>query len=445
MKPDKEGRKERVGWYFYDWANSAFYTVVITVFLGPYLTYITLNAADLQKNIYLLGIPIYAESFYAYSISFSVLMQFIFLPYIGALADYNRNKKLLLGLFAFIGSFSTMGLFFLEGSNYLLGGGLLLIANLSFGASVVVYNSFLNDISEPANRDTVSSIGWATGYIGGGIILFFNLILYSQAKLFGITTDFAVRICLSSAGFWWAVFTIIPLLTLKNRKSAKSLQVEGNMLTSGFRQLIKTITDSFRYPQTMLFLLAYLFYNDGIQATITMSSQFGNQEFGLGMSTLTLIILIFQFVAFAGSLAFLFVAQKTNTKNAILISLFIWAGVVIYIYAFVHSITGFWIVAMIIAIVLGGSQALSRSFYSRLIPKDKEAEYFGLYEISERGASLLGPFVFGLALQFTHSYRFAILSLIIFFILGIILMFFVNTQKGMEMVEQDNTPINSRI
>ena len=149
-------KKERIGWYFYDWANSAFYTTVITVFLGPYLTTITEAAADSAGYVNLLGIAIYADSFFPYVVSLSVLLQVIILPVIGAMADYTQRKKLILGVFAYIGAFSTMGLYFLEGDNYLLGGALFLIANLSFGASIVVYNSFLSEIAEPEKRDSVS-------------------------------------------------------------------------------------------------------------------------------------------------------------------------------------------------------------------------------------------------------------------------------------------------
>lgn len=426
-------KKERIGWYFYDWANSAFYTIVITVFLGPYLSNIALNAADSEKNVYILSVPIYAESLFAYTISFSVILQFFLLPYLGSIADYTKSKKLLLGLFAFLGSFSTMGLYSLEGSNYLLGSFLLVIANVSFGASVVVYNSFLNDIAEAENRDKVSSIGWAIGYIGGGIILLINILLYSNAENLNISGTYAIRICLFSAGFWWAVFTLIPMKLLKDRKNSQ-IQGDQSVFIGGIKGLISSTKDIIRHPQTILFLIAYLFYNDGIQAVIAVSGQFAKFEIGMDIGSITKIILMVQFVAFFGSLLFMFVAQKTDTKSSIIISLIIWIAVIFYCFYFLKTEFEFFILAMVIALVLGGSQALSRSLFSNLIPKGQEARYFSFYEVSDRGTSWLGPFLFGFGLQLTHSYRYAILSLMVFFVVGLILLLFLNQKKGMESV-----------
>jgi UMF1 family MFS transporter len=424
-------KKERIGWYFYDWANSAFYTIVITVFLGPYLSSIALNAADSEKNVYILSIPIYAESLFVYTISFSVILQFFLLPYLGSIADYTKSKKLLLGFFAFLGSFSTMGLYFLEGSNYLLGSILLVIANVSFGASVVVYNSFLNDIAEAKDRDKVSSIGWALGYIGGGIILLINILLYSNADNFNISGSYAIRIGLFSAGFWWAVFTLIPLKLLKDRKNSLD-HGDQSVFVGGIKGLLSSIKDIIKHPQTLLFLIAYLFYNDGIQAVIAVSGQFAKFEIGMDISSITKIILMVQFIAFFGSLLFMIVAKKTDTKSSIFISLIIWIGVIFYCFYFLSTEMEFFILAMVIALVLGGSQALSRSLFSNLIPKGEEARYFSFYEVSDRGTSWLGPFLFGYGLQLTHSYRYAILSLLIFFIVGLILLLFLNQKKGME-------------
>lgn len=424
-------KKERIGWYFYDWANSAFYTIVITVFLGPYLSSIALNAADSEKNVYILSIPIYAESLFVYTISFSVILQFFLLPYLGSIADYTKSKKLLLGFFAFLGSFSTMGLYFLEGSNYLFGSILLVIANVSFGASVVVYNSFLNDIAEAKDRDKVSSIGWALGYIGGGIILLINILLYSNAENFNISGSYAIRIGLFSAGFWWAVFTLIPLKLLKDRKNSLN-HGDQSVFVGGVKGLLSSIKDIIKHPQTLLFLIAYLFYNDGIQAVIAVSGQFAKFEIGMDISSITKIILMVQFIAFFGSLLFMIVAKKTDTKSSIVISLIIWIGVIFYCFYFLTTEMEFSILAMVIALVLGGSQALSRSLFSNLIPKGEEARYFSFYEVSDRGTSWLGPFLFGFGLQLTHSYRYAILSLLIFFIVGLILLLFLNQKKGME-------------
>lgn len=429
--PVQATRREKIGWYFYDWANSAFSTTVISVFLGPYLTNITQAAAGGEGLfVYPLGIPIRAEAFFPYMISLSVLLQVVFLPILGAIADYSHRKKELLGVFAYIGAFATMGMYFLDGSNYLLGGALLLIANLSFGAAIVFYNAYLPEISAPDERDDDSSRGWALGYLGGGILLLLNLVLFSQAEDFGLTTGHAVRISLASAGLWWALFTLIPLTTLQKRYPIRQMPEGESVLTVGFKQLGHTLRGARHYPQTLLFLVAYLFYNDGIQTVISQASVFGEQALNMDTTQLTQLILLVQFVAFFGAILFGYIARWLGTKNAIMASLVIWTGTVVYAWAVLQSVPEFFILGAVIAVVLGGSQALSRSVFSLMIPKGQEAEYFSLYEVSERGTSWLGPLFFGLALQFTGDYRVAILSVAIFFIIGLCLLPFVDIQRA---------------
>ena len=424
-------RRELFGWYVYDWANSAFYTTVVTVFLGPYLTQVTETAAGgSQGYVYPLGIKILAGSFFGFVVSLSVLCQMIFLPLLGAVSDYSNMKKQLMGFFAYVGSFATMGLYFLEGDRYLLGGVLFLIANFSVGASIVFYNAFLPEIAEPERRDAVSSIGFAWGYLGGGLLLAANLFLFANASSFGISTAHAVRISLMSSGAWWAIFTLIPMALLKQRHAVKGLPEGESYLTAGFTQLKHTLRGLPRYPQTMLFLLAYLLYNDGIQTIVAMAATFGGKELGLDISTLTQVVLLVQFVAFFGATIFNFVARFVGTKRAIIISLIIWTATVIYAYSALRTARDFFIMGAVIGIVLGGSQALSRSLYSLMIPRGKEAEYFSLYEVSDKGTSWLGPFIFAFTLQMTLSYRLAILSLVTFFVLGLGLLFFVNVRKA---------------
>ncbi len=217
-------RREQVGWYFYDWGASAFSTTVVTVFLGPYLTTVTEQAADAAGYVYPLGIPVLAGSFFPYMVSLSVLLQVFFLPVLGAVADYSHRRRQFLAFFAYVGAIATMGMYFLQGDSYLLGGGLFLVANLSFGAAIVFYNAFLPDIASPDDRDKVSSQGWALGYLGGGLLLALNLIFVQfLAEPLGVSLGHAVRISLLSAGVWWAVFTVIPLMTLRSAAVRESL------------------------------------------------------------------------------------------------------------------------------------------------------------------------------------------------------------------------------
>ncbi|MBO9392061.1 MFS transporter [Caldilinea sp.] len=425
------GTSEQVGWYFYDWANSAFSTTVVSVFLGPYLTAVTRAAADSNGFVYPLGIPVRADAFFPYMVSLSVLLQVLILPVMGAIVDYTHLKKRLMALFAYLGAFSTIGLYFLQGELYWLGGLLFLIANVSFGASIVCYNAFLPEIASPDERDRVSSVGWALGYLGGGLLLLLNLVFFAMRERFGVDSATAVRISLASAGMWWALFTLLPLTRLRSRQPQRRLPPGERYLTIGFKQLRQTLRELPRYPMTMLFLLAYLLYNDGIQTVIALSAQFGSEELGMSADELPPLFLMVQFVAFFGALFFGYLAQWIGAKRAILISLVIWTSVTIYAYSpLLQTGRQFFILGAVIALVLGGSQALSRSLFSQMIPKGQETEYFGLYEVSERGTSWLGPLIFGLAVQFTDSYRVAVLAVGIFFIAGMILLPLVDVRRA---------------
>ncbi len=423
-------RLERVGWYFYDWANSAFTTTVVSVFLGPYLTSVTRAAADARGFVYPFGVAVFAGSFFPYVVSLSVLLQVLVLPLFGAIADYSHRKKSLLALTAYVGAAATTCLYFLHGANYLLGGVLFVIANVAFGASIVIYNAFLLEIAPPEDRDAVSSRGWALGYLGGGLLLALNLVLFSRAAAVGLTAGHAVRVSLASAGLWWGLFTLIPLATLRRREPVKRLRPGQFHLAVGLAQLRQTARTLGRYPHTLLFLVAYLLYNDGIQTVINLSSEFGHEELGLPMATLTQVILMVQFVAFAGALAFGYLARVVGAKRAVMASLILWTGAVVYAYGILRTERQFFALAAVIAVVLGGSQALSRSLFSVMIPRGREAEYFSLYEVSERGTSWLGPLIFGLTLQFSGSYRLAILSVVVFFVTGLALLARVDVRRA---------------
>jgi UMF1 family MFS transporter len=266
--------REQRGWYLYDWANSPYFTSVLAVFLGPYLTTLAKAAADPKGFIYPFGIPVDARSLYPYLISISVAGQVLFLPVVGAIADYGHRKKELLGLTAFLGGAATVAMFFIQGTNYMLGAVLLIVSNISFGASIVVYNSFLPEIAPPDQRDAVSSRGWALGYAGGGLLLALNLLLLFRADKLGISEAFAVRTSLASAGAWAVIFTIPVLIALRNRAPARVPPPGQNRVAIAFGQISHTLRDTRRYPQTLLFLVAYLIYNDAIQTVLAVAGQF---------------------------------------------------------------------------------------------------------------------------------------------------------------------------
>jgi UMF1 family MFS transporter len=421
----------------YDWANSAFYTTSITVLLGPYLSTLAERAAgfdpkfpEINRLVHPLGIPVDVHSYWAYLVALSVVMQVLVLPVMGAIADYGRRKKEALATTAYLGATAATAMYFQQGQDYLFGGVLFIIANVAFGASVVIYNSFLPEIARPEDRDTVSSRGWGIGYIGGGVLLALNLVLLMKSKSIGMSTEMAVRLSMASAGVWWGVFTIPTLLALRNRGAARELPPGQSAIMTALRQLRGTVGDVRHFPQTMTFLIAYLLYNDAIQAVLTQVGPFGQQELGIEPSQLMLAILMVQFVGFFGAIGFNWVAAKTSAKTAVVITLIVWTAILIYIYVSVKTTTEFFIMVGIGGLIMGGSQALSRSLYAQLVPKGKEAEYFSIYEVSDKGTSWLCPLLFGLAQQFTHSFRLAILSLVVFFIAGLAVLLKVNVERG---------------
>jgi MFS transporter, UMF1 family len=437
-------RREIFGWAMYDWANSSFSTTVGTVFLGPYIASLAAQAAGPDGLARFFGIPIAPDSFFPYCISFSVGLQVLFLPILGAIADYSHLRKRLMQIFATLGAIATLAMFFVTGELWWLGGVLFIIANLAFGAAIVFYNAYLPDIASEDQRDQVSSYGWAMGYLGGGLLLALNLAFFIFSEDIGVPSDLAVRINLASAGLWWLGFSFLTWSRLRPRHAARPLPPRETYVSIGFKQLGNTFRELKHFPETLKFLLAYFLYNDGIQTVIAVSSTFAAAPLvrgglGLEQDTLIAVILMIQFVAFAGALFWGRLAKWIGAKQSILVSLFIWLGVVLYAFLGLRGenrVTEFFILGIFIALVLGGSQAISRSLFAQMIPDGREAEFYSFYEVSERGTSWTGPLIFGLANQLTQSLRGGIIALIIYFIAGLLILPFVNVDKAMNDVKR---------
>jgi MFS transporter, UMF1 family len=429
--------QQQRAWYWYDWANSAYVTTTGTVLFGPYLTVVAKQAAcpgqdtDLAcgTDLHVLGLPVAPGSLALYTVTVATLVSAVLLPIVGAVADRSGAKRELLGGFAWTGALAASLMVFLVGTNRPLGVLLLVIGNLCLGSSLVVYDAILVDIARPDERDDVSSRGWALGYLGGGLLLALNLGLVSGHDALGMTTESAVRVSLLSAGVWWGLFTIIPFAGLRRLpRSAGS----GTSRAS-FAQLADTLRHLRGYPHTLLFLVAYLFYNDGIQTVIYASSIFGQEQLGLSSSQLIVAILLVQFVAFGGALLFGRAAGRVGAYRTILTSLVLWCAVVAVGYVLPRGeFLPFLGLAALIGIVLRGTQALSRSLYSQLIPRGREAEYFSLYQATERGTSWFGTLTFGLVFQLTGSYRLAIVALVLFFVIGGLVLARVDVRQGIE-------------
>jgi UMF1 family MFS transporter len=449
-------RRERRAWYMYDWANSAYLTTTGTVLFGPYLTVVAKRAAcpgqdtDLSCGTHLsvLGIPVAPGSLALYVVTLATIVSALLLPVVGALADRSGRKRTMLCGLAWAGSVAGAGMFLVTGTNWQLGVALQIFATLCFGSTIAVYDSILCDIAPLDRRDEVSSRGWAVGYLGASTLLALNLALITLHDSVGISTETAVRVSLLSAGLWWGLFTIIPFLGLRDRPPAPRPEADGgdphgsgaagrgsaaSVWRGSFGQLAVTLRHLRGYPETLKFLLAYLLFNDGIQTVIYASGIYAQEELKLTDSDRVMTILLVQIVAFGGALAFGRLAGRIGARRTVLSGLVMWCVVVAIGYVLPErELLPFLALAVLIGVVLGGTQAISRSLYSRMIPAGREAEYFSLYSAMDRGTSWLGTLAFGLMFQLTGSYRYAIVGLVVFFVLGGALLTRVDVRKGVE-------------
>ena len=434
-------RRKEMGWAIYSWAFHGFVTTVASVLLGPYLT--SLAQAEVGENglvfsSHLLG-TVTAKAYFFDCLSVSVLLQVILLPLLGAIADYTSLKKPMLFTFSTIGALATCALYFVgAGLGFRAGGAVFALANLAFGASVVLYNAFLPEVASHGDRDRVSSLGAALGYLSGGILLAANLAFMALAPRLGISSSQAVRLCLLSAGVWWIVFSIPAALGLTSTPGKGGRVTATGLVRLGVTQLLGMFRKLSGRPQTVLFLVAYLLYNDGIQTVIGVAAVFLEQELFIArglpanQSFLLTNFLMVQFVGFAGALLFAKLAEKISTKRALLLSLVTFCGVIVYGYAFLQTTRDAFAMSAVIALVLGGSQALSRSLYSRMIPRGDEAAFFAIYEISGSGTSWMGPLIFAVVVAATNSYRDALLSLIALFAVGSTLVAMTSVERAFE-------------
>jgi len=430
-------RREQRAWYWYDWANSAYFTTIVTVLFGPYMIAVTKAAAPdcsgegCIEKLEILGLGVAAGSLGGYLITFSTLLGALVLPLVGAVVDRSPRKRVHMAAYAWTGALSASALFFMSGDNWQVGAVAIVLSNVLVGCSLVAYNAILNDIATEDERDRVSSRGWAFGYLGGGVLLALDLGLVLGHDALGISEGFAVRLAMLSAAVWWAAFTVIPFLRLRDRAPLHVVKTGGGLVRSSFGQLAATLRDARRYPVTLTFLVAYLFYNDGIQTVIGTAAVYGEEELGLSTAVLIATILLVQFVAFAGALLFGRLAERRGAISLIRAGLVLWMLVVGVGFLLPRGqVLPFVGLAVAIGIVMGGTQALSRSFFSLLIPRGREGEYFSLYQALERGTSWFGSLVFYLMFQLTGSYRPSIIALVVFFALGLLLLARVDPARG---------------
>ncbi len=403
----------------YDWANSAYATTTGAIVAAFFTREIVPEEGFAGMS---------AEALWAFLVSVGTFILFLAMPVLGAVADYSAAKRRFLRGFALFGAATTLLMPFVPAGEvvpFLL---LFLLTQIGFVAGNVFYDGFLPEISTDDTIDQVSSKGFAFGYIGGGLYLLLALgvILASgDGGLLPFDQDVAVRAAIFGAGLWWAGFSIFALRRLPESGEAGAapagnpLSRLGSYARIGFGRTFATTVRLVRFPQLLLFVVAFLLYNDGVQTVINISGAYADQTLGLDATTIIIGFLVVQFIAFGGSLGFGTLAARLGTKPAILVSLAGWVGIAVGAYFLPAGFAvGFYLLAAAVGFVLGGTQALSRSLYGSMIPEEAAAEFYGFFSVFSKFSAIWGPLVFGWVSLRTGSGRSAILSIVVFFVLG---------------------------
>lgn len=417
---------EQRAWAWYDWANSAYFTTVITaVFPAFYSTY---ASAGLE--------PAQATARFAAITTVSVAFIAVASPILGAIADFTGIKKRLLAIFMMIGVTAAAAMVFIERGDWMLASLLFFVGNIGVSGTTVFYDSLLPTVAKPHETDRVSAAGYALGYLGGGILLLLNLAWILRPDLFGFAdTAAATKASFVSVAVWWLVFSIPllrhvpePRVVLDPGESA-----ELNVMRAAFGRLGRTFREMRRYKHAFLLFIAMLLYQDGIQTIIRMASVYG-AEIGIDQNAQIAAFVMVQFLGIPFAFAFGALGARIGTKRALFIALAVYTLATI-IGFFMTTVTQFFLLAAMVATVQGGAQALSRALFARLIPVNKASEFFGFYAVAERFATVLGPLVFTLSVVLTGSSRFAVLFIITFFAAGAALLALVDEEEGMRAAQ----------
>ena len=422
-------KREIFGWAMYDFANSAFATTILAVIFNQYFATVVAGGG---RGVALFGFRLHGASFFTFSVALSMAISAMLAPFLGAVADASGSKKRFLMVFCYTAILFTGLLYFVHAGNYWRGAIFFIIANIGFAGGNVYYNAFLPEISNDENIGRISGFGWALGYIGGGILLGINLIMLKYPEWAGFPTGyFTAQDCFFSVAIWWFVFSLPTFLLLRER-AQKSSSEEG-YFKEGYRRLMRTFGRIKTFRELTKFLIAFLIYNDGIETVIVMASIFGAEVLGMETGEIILFFLMIQGIAFVGSLIFGFLADVIGNKKAVMISLTIWSLIVIW--AFQLGIiwdpkTEYWILGVLAGMVMGGSQAASRSLQGIFTPDANSAEFYGFFAVSGKFASVFGPLIYGILIAITGSVRSGILSVLLFFIVGMAILWTVNEEKG---------------
>lgn len=399
-------------WVMYDWANSAFATTVMAAVMPIY--YIdAIGGTDAGWG-------------FTQSIAGGIIA--IVSPLLGAIADHSDRKIPFLRLFTLLGVIASLLLALPGEGDIYLASAIVILGMIGFGAGNTFYDALLNDITSPGLREKISARGFSMGYLGGGLLLALNIVIIKKPEWFGLADSTAAsQVSFVMVGIWWLVFSL-PLLTrMKERKSGKMLKA-GEQVLAGLKRLGTTFTQIRRFPELWKFMVAYWFFFDGVNTVIIMATSYG-KSIGIETGPLITALLITQFIGFPATYLFGNLAVKLGPKRMLIGAQALYIVIVLLGY-FMTNATHFYILAALVGLVQGGSQATARSIYSKLIPDGRAAEFNGFLSATSRFFSFIGPLVFALVKVFTDSSRTALLAIAFFFVVGMVLLTFVNTAKG---------------
>ncbi|MCW8987617.1 MAG: MFS transporter [Gammaproteobacteria bacterium] len=418
--------KTTFSWALYDWANSAYATVILAGFFPLFFKQYWSDTTDVSASTFQLGLT--------NSIASTVIV--ILAPVLGAIADAGNLKKRLLYIFALLGILMSGSLYFVGQGETLLALTLFCLSAIGFSGSIIFYDSLLTDICEEKSYNKISSLGYALGYLGGGVLFAFDVYMTLNPELFGFkdSTE-AVQFSFLTVSVWWFIFSL-PLFFNVNVKNTKSNVKISQAIVSGVEQLKITFRKIKKLPMVLLFLVAYWLYIDGVDTIVRMAVDYG-MSLGFNSSDLITALLITQFVGFPAAIAFGYLANYIGTKQGILLAIIVYFLMTLWA-AQITAVAEFYVLAIIIGLVQGGVQALSRSFYARIIPKNQSAEFFGFYNMLGKFAAVLGPVMIGVVSVLTQSPRISILSISVLFIAGGVLLYYVDEGKAKRMLADYN-------
>lgn len=419
------------GWAMYDWANSVYSLVITSTIFPAYFEAVTGDGNDATANdtVLLGGRHFVNTALYNYALAIAFLVVAVLSPLLSSIADYKGNKKKFLFFFCTMGSLSCSALFFFNRNNLVYGLVCMIIACIGFWSSLVFYNSYLPEIAAPEDRDRVSAKGFAMGYIGS-VILQVICFVFVLAKPFGMSDGLAAQLSFLLVGIWWWVFGQVALAKLPAGTPLYN-QVQGNVLTNGYKELSKVWKQLSHLPVLKRFLAAFFFYNMGVQTVMLAATLYGKSELNIPTTNLIIAILIIQLVAIPGAYAIARLSAKTGNFNAIMISIVVWILVCIMGYLVPRNgVYAFYLLAVIVGFVMGGIQSLSRSTYAKLMPETKDTtSFFSFFDVTEKIAIVIGMFIFGYINELTGSQRNSVLALMVFFIVGLLLLFWARQKQ----------------